>query len=250
MSIFILEDQEIQSAFLEGKIREQFELLGKIHEKILCFKKANELLMVAKKNLEYNIYFLDLQIGKNIHSGLEVAKTIRTFDEQAMIVFVTSHSELALLAYYSEVSAYTFIEKSLALEEMLRLISNCLKLYLKRRDIRKYNVDDLFILKTKSEDKAIVFDDIFYFSTTYEHQLKISTKEFSKEFRGNLKDIEKQEPKLLRVHQSHLVNPNKISGFNHQEHLLIFPDGNEIKISRKYYKNVLPFIEKVLNRTK
>lgn len=247
MAIFILEDYKVQAAHLEKIICEYYLLQGNGAEKIVTSSNTTELLTNAEKSLEFNLYFLDLQIGKMLQSGVAVAKSIRTFDEHGIIVFVTSHSELALAAYRSQVTAYTLIEKSLNADEFTRMVFDSLRLYDKNRFFNENS--DVFILETGIATLKLNFEDIFYFCTANEHRIKISARGFSKTFRGKLSDIEKQDRRLIRVHQSFLVNLQNLKIFDRKEHNIVFPDGEKINISRKYYQDVLKSIAKVLNRT-
>ena len=56
------------------------------------------------------IYFLDIEIKNEERKGLEVAQAIRKVDPHGIIVFVTTHSELAPISYQYMVSALAFID--------------------------------------------------------------------------------------------------------------------------------------------
>jgi two-component system response regulator AgrA len=170
--------------------------------------------------------------------GLEVAKQLRYIDKQGIIVFVNARSELIAISYKYYVSALTFIEKSLEHSLFKKEINTCLKIYLEM--IEKSIIDKkIFIYQTKTLLVRLYFRDIYFFSTIYDHRILLTAKDQIREFQGILKDIEKCDARLCRIHQSFIVNLQHIMSIDKSTKEVILTRGERLPISRSYYKRTL-----------
>ena len=61
------------------------------------FSKPHKLLSSINEKGNHQIFLLDIDIDGNRNEGLEVASEIRQQDANAVIIFVTTHSEFAQL---------------------------------------------------------------------------------------------------------------------------------------------------------
>ena len=77
------------------------------HFEIDSFQKASSLLYELEDGNDYDIYFLDIEMPEM--NGLELAREIREKNEDAYLIFITSHMEFAIDGY--EVEAYQYILK-------------------------------------------------------------------------------------------------------------------------------------------
>lgn len=238
MAIFILEDHFGQAITLRNLIVEQCQLLDCSSEEIFLFQKCQELLNTATKTLDKNLYFLDLQIGTAFTAGLELAKSIRNFDKNGLIVFVTSHSELLLPSYQIHVAALNFIEKTMDINKFIDEVTACLKAYLELKH-ETITEEDYFVLKTKSSEIHLIFNEIICFTTNGDHRVLLYATSYSREFYGVLTTIAKSDSRLLRVHHSYLVNPIHMKKIDRKKRKLILSNDMIISISRKYYSAVL-----------
>ncbi|WP_238594049.1 response regulator, partial [Streptococcus suis] len=73
------------------------------------------------------IYFLDLEIGNQKNLGFEIAKEIRNNNPYAVIIFVTSYSDLMPLVFQYHLSALDFIIKDLKETEFRNRLKQCLE---------------------------------------------------------------------------------------------------------------------------
>jgi two-component system response regulator AgrA len=238
MAIYILEDQIIQALTLRQIIEQYCQLHGKSREPIHTFKRASDLLSNVQESSELNLYFIDLEINFMKMEGLEVAKQLRYIDKQGIIVFVNARSELIAISYKYYVSALTFIEKSLEHSLFKKEINTCLKIYLEM--IEKSIIDKkIFIYQTKTLLVRLYFRDIYFFSTIYDHRILLTAKDQIREFQGILKDIEKCDARLCRIHQSFIVNLQHIMSIDKSTKEVILTRGERLPISRSYYKRTL-----------
>ena len=96
MRIAICEDEEFIQNSIEKNVEKCLEITG-MAGKCECFVSAEELL--EKGNMPYALYILDVEMKKL--SGLELAEHIRTEDRNAVIIFMTNHSEMMQKAFLS-----------------------------------------------------------------------------------------------------------------------------------------------------
>lgn len=238
MAIYILVDQTIQALSLKRIIEQYCKMHGKIRETIHTFRSASDLLRNVQKSSDLNLYFIDLEISSVEMEGLEAAKELRNIDKQGIIVFVTARSELIPISYKYYVSALTFIEKRIDYPLLKKEINNCLKIYLEM--VEKSITDEkTFVYQTKTSIVRLYFRDIYFFSTVYDHRILLTAKDQVREFQGNLKDIEKCDPRLCRIHQSFIVNLQHIKSIDKSSREVILTKGERLPISRSYYKRIL-----------
>lgn len=237
MGIYILEDQQFQAEVLK-------KIIGQINtnnhffsEKIHIFGRGQDILEHIYHVTDGNIYFLDIQIKDDLLRGLEVAKEIRKIDSDGIIVFVTTHSEFAIISYKYMVSAFTFIEKNSKAEEFHQAVEECLIEYNNKK--KRIVAGAYFLFKSKSLDIKLPYNDIFYFRTTYDHRIELVAKNQIREFFGELKQLEQSEKRLTRIHQSYLVNLSNVMTLDKRNKELVFANEDRLPISRKYYKSVL-----------
>lgn len=104
MRIAICEDEEFIQNSIEKNVEKCLEITG-MAGKCECFVSAEELL--EKGNMPYALYILDVEMKKL--SGLELAEHIRTEDRNAVIIFMTNHSEMMQKAF--DVQAFQYLVK-------------------------------------------------------------------------------------------------------------------------------------------
>lgn len=128
----------------------------------------------------YNIYFLDTCLHKNLVGGLEVANKIREVDEKGLLIFVSSHSELAFKSYKYLVSAYTFIDKNEGPDNFKQEIHRCLDRYFENKRCKENT--EIITINTKCNTFRIKLSEIYYFESVGMHRIALKENRFYKEF--------------------------------------------------------------------
>lgn len=236
MAIFILEDSLIQLQAIKELI-ESTCIRKNIKEEAYCFTGGRELLTQAKNTLELNIFFLDIQLKDNLKGGLEISKEIRSFDTESIIVFVTTHSELAMESYQFFVSALTFIEKNQEIDSFTKALDETINCYIKKKQKNNDHIDAIFY-QTKTSQMRFLLSDIYFFETIYDHRIRYHGESEIREFFGTLKEIGRLDARLFRIHQSYLINPNKIQSIDKSYKEVVLLNGTHLPISRGMYKKV------------
>ncbi|MBP1044219.1 response regulator transcription factor [Vagococcus sp. BWB3-3] len=237
MGIFILEDNFEQKEFLHRVVEKLVKKNHIINGTIISTTSVNRLLEAIQYNGEYNIFFLDLNIKNDTTAGLEVAKQIRKVDEESEIVIVSSHPNLALVSYQYMISVLSFIDKSSDIDSFIKQIERCLLKY-NNTFQRTVQHKDWFFYESKFTDIRVPFNEIRYITTSDRHRILIKTTTRDFQFYGILADIENNDQRLVRCHQSYIVNITAISEIDKSKNVIYLDGGFEIPISRRMKKKV------------
>ena len=223
----VLEERKIIVNYIESAIL-MWEYDMKV---ILATSRAQEVVECIKKSKNIGIYFLDinLEYGK---SGLVLAEEIREYDPRGFIVFITAHSEMALMTFQYKVEAMDFILKDQA-EHVQRRINECLE-NANKKYINNRRGEEKTVTVTKGGKKLTLRqDDIIFFETSVnEHKLFVHTFNKSIEFFGKMKDLENQVGEdFVRCHRAYLVNKKNIKEVDYIKKVIIMKNGAECPIS-------------------
>lgn len=241
MSIFIFEDDIIQAERLREIVEEICEQYQLPYDFIEVTSKYEEIIEKIPQTHYVPIYFLDIEIKGQQRRGLEVAQEIRKYDSQGMIVFVTTHANFAPISYQYMVSALAFIDKNLPHEEHHQLIEKCL-LHYEARNRTSIPTDD-FIVDNQHATVRVPFEKVVYIMTDGPHRLVLVTTNQRIHFYGTLKEIEKIDQRLLRCHQSYIVNTEQISAYDAAGKNIIFKNKEQVRVSRRLVRKVRQLVK-------
>jgi len=236
MSIFILEDDIIQAEDLK-------RVLGGIcanrqipYDFIYATAKGERLLDKMTEAAMNAIYFLDVEIKGEQHRGFQLAQQIRERDEQGIIVFITTHYEFAPISYQYMVSALTFIDKGLDEEARYKSLEACL-LHYQSSNSKSLPADD-FVMETAEATVRLPFAEVEYIMTAGPHRLELVAKNRIIHFYGQLKKIEQLDDRLIRCHQSYVVNVEQVQAYHSKDRQLTLKSGTVIPVSRRLASQV------------
>src|SRR5699024_8042489 len=145
-------------------------------------------------------------------------------------------SEFAPISYQYMVSAYTFIDKSYTYEKRYHLLEQCLHHYA-ARNASHTPVDD-FILENAHATVKVPFSKMEYIKTDEAHRLVLVTTDQLLQFYGTLKEIEGMDNRLLRCHQSYIVNTNQVGTYDKRERVLILKSDKSLTVPRRLSQKV------------
>lgn len=171
-----------------------------------------------------DIALLDIELRCNRGSGMDLAKRIRNFRKDTIIIFITNFIEYAPEGY--EVRAFRYVLKSKL---------NYLKTCLVEADEELKTKNQVLKIQSNGEIIDLPMDGILYLEV-YQHNITVHTQ--SKQtysFYGVLSDMEHQlEPKgFLRIHKSCLVNMRHLKKFQCREAVL--SNGTVLRVGEKTY---------------
>lgn len=242
INILICDDEELFVKKISSIIDNFFARKG-ISINIDTCNSGEELLSDINKKLQYNIYILDIEMGKT--SGINVAKRIRELSDKPHIVFVTSFLDYAPEGYCVNAIRYILktkdgLEKSV--EECMGAIiekinQSMLKLKMEFVEGNKYvYINKLLYIESKLHKLE------FHILENDDDNIKIYTKY------STLNNIEKdfQFSGFLRIHQSFYVNMRYVENIVYVDgrYFARMMDGLMICIPRKRCEYVkMMFVE-------
>lgn len=110
IKIYVCEDQVSFRKSLVATIEDHIQASAYKMDLCLDTDDPGELLDHLQNNTSKNLYFLDIQLNQALN-GIELAKEIRKYDQDGLIVFITSHGEMAYLTFEYKVKAFDYIVK-------------------------------------------------------------------------------------------------------------------------------------------
>lgn len=196
------------------------------------FLSAEEMLQRVLEMTEcYQLYILDVEMpGMN---GMEAAVKIREKDQDALIIFITSHVEKMSEAF--DVNAFHYLVKPVDEEKARQVLARAMK---KISAEKKF-----FTFQEGRQIHAICCDNILCFESRG-RKMCVHTEEREYEYYGTLKEVLQmaEAEQFVRVHHAFLVNLNKIEILEREQMKL---KGNLIvPISRTYRKVFLEQYQK------
>ena len=231
LDIYICEDNAAHRAFVTSFVSD-FCIFRNFDAAVaLASADPYEILAYYKTVKGPSLFFLDIDLGAEIN-GIELGNRIRKQDDKAAIVFLTTHSELALLTLQYKIEALDFIIKGNS-ADVKKKIAECITLVYKRHAGEGAEENKKIMITVG--DKVIPLDigDIIYVETTAGHKLRLHTKNRSLDFNGELKGIEEQlDERFIRCHKSYVINKDKIASINKKDNTITMANNSICPLSR------------------
>ncbi|MGL9729660.1 LytR/AlgR family response regulator transcription factor [Enterococcus sp. DIV0756] len=234
MGVFIFEDNPIQAERIKQLLNVKF-MQNKIEITVMATSRLENILHQLTFTEALNLYVLDLEIKSDVHAGLKAAKKIRELDQQGIIVFLTSHRELAPLSYQYMVSALTFIEKKdwqRISEELDRVVTH----FIAQLDYAAY--EEMLVVENEHTIFQLPLREVLYIGTVEAHRLELVSVKRYIQFYGSLKEFEEKKGNLVRCHQSYIVNVEHIRCLSQKEKQIELTNGEMLPVSRRFFSKV------------
>ena len=233
MRIAICDDNRTFARTLAEYIENEYKSLDLLIE---FFASGEELLAYYNTNKKiFDVILLDIEM-KQVN-GIETAHQIRKVDTKTVIIFITSHDELASMGY--EVSAFRFLSKPVKRKKLIEALEA----------VRSQNNSEKTIHVSNWEgDVTININDILFFEAQNQ-QVSIKTKDSEFTQRCNLGDYVDELTKynFVPIHRSYLINMKYVKGLSKQE--VTMKDGTILPISRLRYKDVKQSFHDYVSKT-
>lgn len=190
---------------------------------------------ITKNNIQNGIYFLDIELGEDTdkNNGIDLAEVIKTRDKNAKIVFVTNYQDMAFLTYQRRIGAVDYIVKSADVYAMQKRMNETLEDIIANYS-QKIKEEKVLTYKLGSRIINLNLNKLYYIETsTAAHRLNLVKNTGISFITGSLNKFESENPDLLRISQSCLINPENVVEINISENSVTFPTGQKVKYSRK-----------------
>ena len=175
-----------------------------------------------------DIAFLDIDYNARNYTGMDIARRLRQFRKDAIIIFVTNFIEYAPEGY--EVQAFRYILK--------RNLQSELKLYLQQAIDQLNTSRETVKIQVNGEYIDLPIEDVLYMEVM-QHNVTVYVRKGksvkSYEIYSSLSDLEERlaDRGFLRIHKSILVNLRRITKF--QSKAAVLDNGTTLRVSEKGY---------------
>lgn len=191
-----------------------------------AFQSATELLNAAEKE-RFTLYLLDVMMPGT--DGIAAAQEIRSFDEVADIVFLTSSPDFAYASY--GVNALQYLLKPIQSDELFSILD---RLWLREKE----PLDGL-LLKCGATLTHVPFSHLAHVEVMNKCLYYHLTDGTVKEVTGTLKQCESlllSRPEFKRIHRSYIVNLLKVTELSPTNVKTV--SGVELPVSRGLYSDL------------
>ncbi len=171
-----------------------------------------------------DLAFLDIDFDRKRYTGIDIARKLRQYRKDAVIIFITNYLEYAPEGY--EVGAFRYVLKS--------EVEKKLPLYLPEALAQLETQQEVLKIQNYGERIDIPLPQILYLESQ-QHTVTIHTTQRDHIFYSSLTALEKQlESKgFLRIHKSYLVNMAHLTRY--QSHEAVLTDGTVLRVSARSY---------------
>lgn len=224
MIIGLCDDDKTQLNYLSALI-DTWAKEKNIFYEFKTYHSAEELLFENMESYPFDVLILDIQMGEM--NGIELAKKIRTQDENLMIIFLSGVKDYVLDGY--EVNAFRYILKPVKVDKLCLLldeVNNRLKRISKKYYIFNYCGDLI-----KLEHSEILYIE------SLKHYVNMVTLDKSYEIKSTITQVISNlgSEEFFNIHRSYIVNLKHVEKINKSSCML--SNGVEIPISRSNYKD-------------
>jgi len=225
VKVAICDDEIHTTSFIENLIMDLSQQI-KIQVEIDVFFDGSTFIDQIKAGERYDLIYLDIEM--RLLNGVETAFALRTYDKNALLIYVTGHESYAKEVF--EVSAFRFITKPVEEEIFAKYFHEVIKKIIDEPFYFKYKYNKIYY--------RVPLNEIVYFESDKRVTYIVDYKNQKSKCYIKLNNIEKdlvyKNLHFFRVHQSYLVNPKYIYMYKYDS--LELNNGTKIMISEKRRK--------------
>ncbi len=205
-------DDEISILKEMSAILDAYRLERNCEIEYTAYQSPFELMSDVERGFAWDILFLDIKMpGEN---GMEVARELRTFDNNVKIIFLTSHPEYAVESY--TVGAFFYQLKPIRKDAIFIILDQAIGACQKVQNKK-------IVMKCKTGITAIAPEQLEY-CEVLGHSLLLHMRDGNVlESVGKLNDLEEKITSFggfLRAHRSYLVNMEYIQSISYKAIML------------------------------
>lgn len=193
MKIAVCDDEKI---FRDEIIEVLYHFFGKLDLDCVAFEDGYNLVDAYKKGAFFDAIFLDIEMTQL--DGMSTADELRKNGYEAPIVFLTSHTEMAMEGY--EVAAFRFLAKPINREKMERT------LYDLKEELQEKK---RLLIRYEGEEVILPMDEICYVEAM-NNSVSVVTLNKKYMIRKKISDMEKEllsvSDCFVRIHRGYIVN--------------------------------------------
>ncbi len=229
--IYLCEDETRQLNHWVDII-EKYLLMNPTDVQLYCStSKPEELLSMRRRSRTTGLYFLDIDLQSN-KNGIELAQEIRKYDPRGYIVFVTTHSEMAVLTFRYKVEAMDFITKDES-ETFPQQICSCIQNAERNYKAQLDTSNRLLSVKIDKDSLILDQNDIVAITTCDDpHKLIVHTKTGVRQITGSLKEFHVTlNSGFCQCNRSTIVNLKHVLKYSRENALLLMDNKETYSVS-------------------
>ncbi len=245
--VYICEDRRELAEQYKSLIQKNIIIEDYPMEIVGAFTNPYSLISAAKNQIELGnvrgIYFLDIDLNNHIN-GFTLSKLIRKIDSRAFIIFITTHSNLALMSFRLHVEAMDFIIKDNISDFNNRIIA-CLK----QASLRVLDKADTPTLTVRSSGESYIYkqSDIIYLNTAdVPHHINVVTTKLTNTLRSSLRDLQNVlTDEFILCHRSVLINTAHVKSVDFGNKIVTMSNNDTLPISASGAKNLSEYMNSI-----
>jgi two-component system response regulator AgrA len=229
--IYLCEDDKRQLNRWQGII-EKYLLMNPTESRLYCAtSKPEELLSMRRRSSTIGLYFLDIDLHAN-KNGIELAQEIRKYDPRGYVVFVTTHSEMAVLTFRYKVEAMDFITKD-ETETLPEQICSCIQNAERNYKAQLDSSNRLLSIKVDKDSLVLDQNDIVAITTGDDsHKITIHTKTGIRQISGSLKEFQATlNSDFCQCNRSTIINMKHVLKYTRENALLLMNNKETYSVS-------------------
>ena len=200
MKIAVVDDEEVFRNQISSEITKFY---GRAKANCFLYADGSEILRAMRSGLSYDAVFLDIEM--KVTDGMRTASEMRKICRTVPIVFLTSHTEMAIHGY--EVAAFRFLAKPVELMKLKETLTD-----LERHICNGINIT----LRCEGEDLIVTANSVIYAESS-NNQVRFVTAEKTFNVRMKFSDAQKilceTDCDFYPIHRCYHVNLRHIRKF-------------------------------------
>jgi two-component system response regulator AgrA len=241
--IYLCEDDKRQLSRWQ-EIIGKYLLMNSTESKLYCSaSKPEELLSIRRRSSTIGLYFLDIDLQSN-KNGIELAQEIRKYDPRGYIVFVTTHSEMAVLTFRYKVEAMDFIAKN-ETETLPEQICSCIRNAERNYKTQLDSSNRLLSIKVDKDSLVLDQNDIVAITTSDDsHKITVHTRTGIRQISGSLKEfLATLNSDFCQCNRSTIINMKHVLKYSRENASLIMNNKETYSVSIR----MMGKVQKALN---
>lgn len=237
MKIFICEDDNEVLKRIERVIKNYIMINDLSIEIITSSTNPLNILEESSKHGIANSYFLDINLGENAMTGIDLGKKIRDIDPFAKLIYITSFDNMQVRILNEMIAPLAYIIKNSSdMDENIRkVLTKAYEQYIKSTRLNS-NIGKVPI-KVGLKQEFYDISELLYFETLEGHKIRlnlVNDKEIT--FFGKISNLEILHPSIYICHRSYAINLENIDKLDSET--VIFKDGTSIYLSSKTIRRI------------
>lgn len=237
MKIFICEDENEVLKRIERVIKNYIMINDLSIEIITSSTNPLNILEESSKHGIANSYFLDIDLGENAMTGIDLGKKIRDIDPFAKLIYITSFDNMQVRILNEMIAPLAYIIKNSSdMDENIRkVLAKAYEQYIKSTRLNS-NIGKVPI-KVGLKQEFYDISELLYFEALEGHKIRlnlVNDKEIT--FFGKISNLEILHPSIYICHRSYAINLENIDKLDSET--IIFKDGTSIYLSSKTIRRI------------